>query len=78
MVPVDIDTAHPDGSTGAMEAILALRYNPQVFDVSAADVQLGSLTAGWQLTAVVNAQTGEIGIDLFGARQSRRRRPEAW
>ena len=29
-------------------------------------MQFGSLTAnGWQLTAVVNAQTGEIGIDLF-------------
>jgi hypothetical protein len=36
-----------------------------VFSVSAADVQLGSLTAGWQLTAAVNAQTGEIGIDIF-------------
>ncbi len=66
-VPVDIDTANPDGNTGAVEAMLALRYNPQEFDVSAADVQLGSLTSGWQLTAVVNAQTGEIGIDLFGA-----------
>ena len=67
VVPVNIDTAHPLGSTGATEAILALRYNPQVFSVSAADVQLGSLTAGWQLTTVVNAQTGEIGIDIFGS-----------
>ena len=65
VVPVNIDTAHPLGSTGATEAILALRYNPQLFNVSAADVQLGSLTAGWQLTTVVNAQTGEIGIDLL-------------
>ena len=64
-MPVDIDTGHPDGSTGATEAILALRFDPQVFDVSAADVQLGSLTGGWQMTAVVNAQTGEIGIDLW-------------
>ena len=66
-VPVDIDTAHPDGSTGATEAILALKYDPQIFTVSAADVQLGSLTTGWQLTTVVNSQTGEIGIDLFSS-----------
>ena len=66
VVPVDIDTAHPLGSTGATEAILALRFNPQLFSVSADDVQLGTLTAGWQLTTVVNAQTGEIGIDVFG------------
>ena len=30
-------------------------------------MQLGSLTSGWQLTTVVNAQTGEIGIDLFSS-----------
>ncbi len=65
VVPVDIDTARPIGSTGATEAILALQYNPQVFSVSAADVQTGSLTSGWQLTTTVNAQTGEIGIDLW-------------
>ena len=28
VVPVDIDNAHPVGSTGATEAILALKYNP--------------------------------------------------
>ncbi len=67
MVPIDIDTARPVGSMGATEAILALRDNPRLFTVSAADVQLGSLTSGWQLTAVVNAQTGEIGIDLFSS-----------
>ena len=70
VVPVNIDDAHPEGSTGATEAILALKFNPQVFSVSAADVQLGSLPAasqGWQLTTQVNAQTGEIGIDLFGS-----------
>ena len=65
VVPVDIDTAKPAGSTGAVEAILALRFDPQVCSVSAADVQLGSLTSGWQLTALVNAQAGEIGIDLW-------------
>ena len=67
IVPVNIDTAHPTGSTGMTEAILALRFDPNLFNVSSRDIQLGSLTAsGWQLTAVVNAQTGEIGIDLFG------------
>ena len=67
-VPVNIDTARPDGSTGMMEAVLALQYDPQVFTVSAADVQLGALTqsgSGWHLTTVVNAKTGQIGVDLF-------------
>ena len=40
IVPVNIDTAHPDGSTGMVDAVLALTYDPKVFDVSAADVQL--------------------------------------
>ena len=50
VVPVNIDTAHPDGSTGLVEANLALHFDPQVFTVSAADIQLGSLPAagnGW-------------------------------
>ncbi len=45
VVPVNIDTAKPVGSNGATEAILALKYNPQVFTVSPADVQAGSLTS---------------------------------
>ena len=48
---------------------MALKYNPLVFSVSAADIQLGSLPSssqGWQLSTVVNAQTGEVGIDIFG------------
>ena len=68
IVPVNIDTAMPAGSTGMNEAVLALQYNPQVFTVSAADVQLGTLPgagSGWQLQTVVNAVTGEIGIDLY-------------
>ncbi|HYV35174.1 MAG TPA: hypothetical protein VE988_05685, partial [Gemmataceae bacterium] len=68
VVPVSLDNARPEGSTGLMEAVLALRYDPAVFTVSAADVHLGTLPAsgsGWKLQAVVNAQTGEIGIDLF-------------
>lgn len=51
-----------------MEAVLALRYDPRLFTVSPADVQLGTLPlagSGWQLTTIINAQMGEIGIDLF-------------
>jgi hypothetical protein len=68
VVPVNLDTARPEGSTGLMEAILALKYDPSVFTVSAQDIHLGTLpgsNSGWKLQAVVNAQTGEIGIDLF-------------
>ncbi len=68
IVPVNIDTAMPAGSTGMNEAVLALQFNPQVFTVSAADVQLGTLSgagSGWQLQTVVNAVTGQIGIDLY-------------
>jgi hypothetical protein len=71
IVPVYLDTARPEGSTGLMEAVLALRYDPKVFTVSAQDVQLGSLPAsgsGWRLQAVINAQTGEIGVDLYSAK----------
>ncbi len=68
VVPVDIDTAKPDGSTGLTEAVLALTYDPQVFTVSAADIQLGELPdsgTGWQISSVVNARTGEIAVELF-------------
>jgi hypothetical protein len=64
---VNIDTAHPAGSTGLTDAILALQYDPALFDVSAADVRLGTVPAaagGWQLQTEVNAQTGLIGIEL--------------
>ncbi|HYV40037.1 MAG TPA: FG-GAP-like repeat-containing protein, partial [Gemmataceae bacterium] len=70
VAPVYLDTASPEGSTGLMEAVLALRYDPKVFTVSAQDVHLGTLPtsgSGWKLQAVVNAQMGEIGIDLFSA-----------
>ncbi len=35
VVPVNIDTAMPAGSTGMIEAVLALRYDSRAFDVSA-------------------------------------------
>src|SRR5205814_1953400 len=42
-VPVELDDARPAGSTGLTQALLALRYDPAVWSVSAADVHLGSL-----------------------------------
>src|SRR5580765_7911247 len=68
MVPVYLDTARPEGSAGLMEAILALKYNPNVFTVS--DIHLGTLATsgqGWNLQSSVNQQSGEIGIDLFSS-----------
>jgi len=65
---VNIDTARPPGSTGMVEAVLALTYNPKIFDVSAADVNLGTVPeggGGWQLSTEVNAQAGLIGVELF-------------
>jgi len=44
---------------------LALKYNLSELSVSAADIKLGSLTEGWQLRAIVDANRGEIGIELF-------------
>jgi len=68
IVPVNIDTARPQGSSGMVDAILALTYDPNVFDVSATDVQLGTVPGGgggWKVQAEVNAQTGLIGIELY-------------
>jgi Cohesin domain len=68
VVPVNIDTAHPLGSEGMMDAMLALSYDPQVFEVSASDVELGTVPeggSGWQLKAEVNAQTGQIGVEIY-------------
>ena len=70
VVPVNIDTARPPGSQGMLEAMLALHFDPRLYTVAAADVQLGTIPSsgsGWQLNVVVNNQTGEIGIDLFSA-----------
>jgi hypothetical protein len=67
-VPVVIDTARPQGSTGMVDAILALTFNPTVFDVSAADVRLGSVPAvgnGWHLATAVNDLSGVIGAELY-------------
>ena len=67
LAPVNIDDPKPAGSTGLLVAQLALRYDPSQFTVTAADVSLGSIPqagTGWQLQAVVDQTTGEIGISL--------------
>jgi hypothetical protein len=66
-VPVSIDDAHPEGSTGLLAGHLALTYNPRQFTVSAADVHLGSvLTAGsgWSIVPTIDQATGQIAIAL--------------
>ena len=69
-VPVFIDITRPGDSPGMMEAILALRYDTSVFTVSAADIRMGSVPqsgTGWQLRSAVNAETGEIGINIYSS-----------
>src|SRR5262249_27236637 len=67
-VSVMLDEPHPAGSTGLTEAVLAVKYDPSVLSVSAADITLGSIPgqgSGWQIRAVVDQAAGEIGIELF-------------
>ncbi len=67
-VPVLLDQPRPAGSTGLVEAELTLTYDPAVLSVSAADITLGSIPSqgtGWQLSAMVNAATGQISIQLY-------------
>jgi hypothetical protein len=66
---VGIDDAHPAGSTGLVEAHLALTYDPRQFTVSAADVHAGSVLAGgeWSIVPTIDPATGQIGIALSGS-----------
>jgi uncharacterized repeat protein (TIGR03803 family) len=63
-VAVNIDDAHPEGSTGLVRGHLALIYDPSRFTVSAADVQAGSLLANgsWSVRPIIDQATGQIGI----------------
>ena len=68
VVPVSIDTARPFGSTGMVDAMLALTFDVNDFYLSATDVQLGTIPQGgngWQLKTEVNAETGLIGIEIY-------------
>jgi hypothetical protein len=67
-VSVLLDHPNPVGSTGMTEAILALSYDPKALSVSSSDINLGSIPSqgtGWQISSVVDAATGQIGITLY-------------
>jgi YDG domain len=67
---VMIDHPDPEGSTGLNAASLALTFDPEVLTVSAEDITLGSIpsrSSGWQLSAVVDQATGQIGIQLYSS-----------
>jgi hypothetical protein len=65
-VPVNIDDAHPTGSTGLIAGRLVLTYDPDAFTISAADVHPGSLLAGgdWSIVPTIDQATGQIAIAL--------------
>jgi hypothetical protein len=65
---VMLDDPRPAGSTGMIEAVLALRYDPSVLSISAADITLGSISSagsGWQLDSFIDAASGQIAIVLY-------------
>jgi ELWxxDGT repeat protein len=67
-VPVNLDDPHPAGSTGLTEARLALRFDPSVFTVSAADVHLGSIPSSgtaWTLSTALDPATGQLAVTLY-------------
>ena len=67
-VSINLDDPKPAGSTGLTEVTLALTYDPSVLSLTAADITLGSIPThgtGWQLTAVVDQATGQIGIKIY-------------
>ena len=67
-VSVQLDQPHPAGSTGMTEAILALKYDPSVLNVSSSDITLGSISGsgtGWQFASVIDQTTGQIAITLY-------------
>jgi hypothetical protein len=66
-VPVTIDDPYPEGSTGLIEAHLALTYDPRQFTVSVSDIHAGSVLIGgkgWSVLPTINPLTGEIAIAL--------------
>jgi hypothetical protein len=67
-VPVNIDDAHPPGSTGLIRGQLALTYDPSKFTVSASDIHAGALLAGldWMIVPTIDPKTGQIAIALSG------------
>jgi hypothetical protein len=67
-VSVMLDDPRPAGSTGMIEAVLALTYDPFVLSISAPDITLGSIpSAGsrWQVDSYIDAASGRIAIVLY-------------
>ena len=67
-VPVNIDDPHPAGSTGMVQATLALSYDPAVLSVSPSDIQLGAVPAsgsGWTLESTVDPAASQIGVTIW-------------
>jgi hypothetical protein len=67
-VPVLLDDPRPADSTGIIEAIVGLTYDPSALTVSAADITLGTIPAsgsGWRLESLIDPLKGQIGIDLY-------------
>ncbi len=66
VVPVNIDNPDPPGSGGMTGAALAIDYDPNVFTVANADVQLGTVSNGWSLfpNVVQTASLGQIAIAM--------------
>jgi autotransporter-associated beta strand protein len=64
-VSIEIDDAHPAGSTGLIRGMLALSYDPHQFAVLAADVRAGSLLVGsWTVQPIIDQASGQIVICL--------------
>jgi parallel beta-helix repeat protein/predicted outer membrane repeat protein len=69
-VPINLDDPAPAGSTGMIEAVLALQYDPNVLTVSLADIHLGTVPlsgTGWSILSTLNPITGQIALDLYSA-----------
>jgi hypothetical protein len=66
-VPILLDDPHPEGSTGMMEAVLALTYDPAVLNLSPQDIVVGSMPglSGWQLASKVDQAAGQLVITLY-------------
>ncbi len=67
---IQLDQPRPDDSTGLNAASLALTFDPTVLTITADDISLGSIPSrgsGWQLAAVVDQATGQIGIQLYSS-----------
>jgi autotransporter-associated beta strand protein len=65
-VAVNLDDAHPAGSTGLIRGVVALSFDPRQISVSPADVHAGSLLAGgnWTVSPSIDQAAGQIIVYL--------------